>query len=508
MVRNFMILTVVIGMSVVFGGCAGPEKPFEATIESLGQYECPQWFRDAKFGVYIHWGVYSVAERGEWYGRRMYEKGKEYKHHVATYGHPSEFGYKDFIPMWKAENFDPDAMLRLFKKAGARYFTPCAVHHDGFDLWDSKHQRYNAVNMGPKKDLIGMLRQATLKHGLHFGVTTHLARSYSWMQRSHGSDRRGPLKGVPYDGADPKYEELYHPPHGDSGSGDTLNAPEEWCDLWYNRLVDLIDNYEPELLYFDSGIVFLGDDNAQTGTRLFAYYYNASAARNNGKQNWVLTIKDRGPTRALYVAGTATLDLERSKADRTYADPWQTDDSIGPWGYKAGADYKTVNCVIDKLIDIVSKNGNLLLNVPPKADGTLDKETTQLLLGVGRWLDTCGEAIYETRPWVTFGEGPAVDMNQKANTSPYTGDNIRFTRSKDGKTLYAITLGWPEGDRLTIKSLGTQTNNAPADIKSVSLLGADAKLEFARNKEALTINLPARPKGEELAYAFKIDFKN
>ncbi len=213
--------------------------------------------------------------------------------------------------MWKAENFDPDAMVRLFKKAGARYFTPCAAHHDGFDLWDSKHQRFNAVNMGPKKDLIGMFRKATLKHGLHFGVTTHLARSYSWLQTSHGSDSAGPLKGVPYDGADPKYEELYHPPHDDSNPRDTLNAPKEWRDLWYRRLVDLIDNYEPELLYFDSGIVFRGDDNAQTGTRLFAYYYNASAARNNGKQNWVLTIKDRGPTRSLYVEGVATLDLER-----------------------------------------------------------------------------------------------------------------------------------------------------------------------------------------------------
>jgi len=471
-------------------GVCQAEDVFQPNIKSLKKYKCPEWFRDVKFGIYIHWGVYSVAEQGEWYGRKMYEeKRPEYKHHVETYGHPSKFGYIKFIPMWKAERFDADAMVGLFKKAGAKYFTPCAAHHDGFDLWDSKHCRFNAVKMGPKKDIIGMFRDASKKHGLHFGVTTHVARSYSWLQPSHGADTKGPLKGVPYDGANPKLQEFYHPPHDDWTPRDPHNAPKEWREHWYKRMVDLIDNYEPELLYLDSGIPFMGEDKARTGMRVMAYYYNHSAKRNNGRQNCVFTIKKRGEDRTIYVDGVATLDLERSKADRLYDDPWQTDDSIGPWGYKAGAEYKTVNCVVDKLVDIVSKNGNLLLNVPPKADGTLDKETEQLLLGVGKWLDVNGEAIYNTRPWITFGEGPTEKMDHRANTSPYTPRDVRFTRSKDGKTLYAIALGWPgDGATLTIKALAE--GKSPRRIGSIKLLGHDAEITFKRTAEGLTITLP------------------
>ena len=468
---------------------------FEPTGESLKQYECPEWFRDAKFGIYVHWGVYSVAEYGEWYGKNLYvESNKpdsEYAYHVKKYGHPSKFGYKDLIPLWKAENFDPDGWLKLFKEAGAKYFTPCAVHHDGFDLWDSKHQRFNAVNMGPKKDLLEMMRKSTKKHGLHFGVTTHLARSLSWMQRSHGSDKRGPLKGVSYDGNDPEFVDLYHPAlKGKTYSGDTKNAPKWWCENWYNRLKDLIDNYEPELIYLDSGIPFLGEDNAATGMRIMAYYYNKSLSRNNGKQEYVYTMKKRGKGRCLYIDGASTLDLERSKADRLYEDPWQTDDSIGPWGYKAGAEYKTVNAVVDKFIDIVSKNGNLLLNVPPRADGTFDKATIDLLNGIGKWMKINGEGIYNTRPWLVFGEGPDTEMGRKSNKSPYTAANIRFTRSKDGLNIYVIALGWPD-KRMTVKSLA-KGGLVAGEIASVRLLGHSGKISWIRNEEGLLIEMPHR----------------
>jgi len=480
------------------------DRPFKPTIESLLQYKCPEWFRDAKFGIYIHWGVYSVAEHGEWYARRMYEEGKPtYNFHVKTYGHPSKFGYIDLIPMWKAEKFDPDAMVKLFKAAGAKYFTPCAVHHDGFDLWNSKYHRWNAVKMGPKKDIIGMFREATLNNGLHFGVTTHLARSYSWLQTSHGADKKGPLKGVPYDGANPANWSFYHPPCDDKGSGDTLNAPKAWRDEWYNRLTDLIDNYHPEFIYLDSGIPFMGDDHAETGKRLMAYYYNDSAARHGGTQQCVFTIKNRGPKRSLYVDGVATLDLERSKADHMYSDPWQTDDSIGPWGYTVGVKYKTVNCVIDKLVDIVSKNGNLLLNVPPKADGTLDEETKAILKGTGEWLSVNGEAIYETRPWVRYGEGPTTTMNKKSNTSPYTAKDIRYTASKDGKTLYAIVLDWPGAGPLVLHSVAVKGGGG-----KVSMLGYDKPLRFSlTDARQVVIDVPDLSESQrpcKNAYTFKL----
>ena len=480
------------------------EGPFKPTIQSLLQYECPEWFRDAKFGIYIHWGVYSVAEQGEWYGRRMYEETRpEYAHHVKTYGHPSEFGYMDFIPRWKAEKFDADAMVALFKDAGARYFSPCAVHHDGFDLWNSKHNKWNSVEMGPKKDLIGMFREASLKHGLHFGVTTHLARSYSWLQTSHGADSEGPLKGVPYDGVDPAYQDFYHETHGDSNSRDTLNAPKHWRDAWFNRLKDLIDQHHPELVYLDSGIPFLGEDQADTGKRLMAYYYNQNAARHNGTHECVFTIKDRGLERTLYVERVATLDLERSKADHMYSEPWQTDDSIGPWGYKAGAEYKTVNCVIDKLVDIVSKNGNLLLNVPPKADGTLDDATKAILSGTGEWLSVNGEAIYETRPWRRFGEGPARVMHHNANTSPYTAQDIRYTASKDGKTVYAIALGWPGAGVLTLHSVSVKDGGG-----ETSLLGYDKALKFSLTEAGQVVldvpDLSESQRSCKHAYVFKL----
>ncbi len=485
---SFLILIMILVGGLGVKPCRG-EKPFEPTIESLKQYECPQWFRDAKFGIYIHWGVYSVAEQGEWYARRLYEENrKDYAHHVKTWGHPSKFGYKDFVPMWKAEKFDANEMVGLFKQAGAKYFTPCAVHHDGFDLWDSKHHRWNAVDMGPKKDIIGMFRRASQKHGLHFGVTTHLARSYSWMQPSHGSDSEGPLKGVPYDGADPDYQDFYHPPHDDWTSRDTLNPPKAWREVWYKRMVDLIDNYQPELVYLDSGIPFMGDDEAKTGMRLMAYYYNQCAAANDGKQQCVFTIKNRGKGRTLYVEGVATLDLERSKADRLYELPWQTDDSIGPWGYRAGAEYKTVNCVIDKLIDIVSKNGNLLLNVPPRADGTLDAETIAILKGTGQWLKLNGEAIYGTRPWVMYGEGPTEEMHHLANTSPYTAQDIRYT--KKGSVLYVLLLDWPgDGETVEIKTLGS-SNESAGKLTFVSLLGSGESLTWKQTDESLTVTLP------------------
>jgi len=461
------------------------QKKFKPTIKSLKKYECPKWFRDAKFGIYLHWGVYSVAERGEWYPRRMYIEGTStYKHHIKTYGHPSEFGYKDFIPMWKAKNFEPEKLVALFKKAGARYFTPCAVHCDNFDLWNSKHHKYNSVNMGPHKDITGMWRKAAIKHGLRFGCTTHLARSYSWFQVNKDADKSGPYKAVPYDGANPKYQDFYHPPSEDKNYKHPRNPPMQWRKDWAARIKDLIENYKLDFLYFDGSVPFQGEDQGKTGFEVIAHFYNQNIKRHNGRQEGVLTIKhlkDHG----IYVDGIATLDIERHRAEELMSEPWQTDTSIGPWGYEAGVKYRSTNSIIDELVDIVSKNGNMLLNVPPKADGTLDKETIQILREIGRWFDINGEAIYGTRVWFEYGR-----------------DSLRFTCN--GDALYVIVLDWPGKSNLLnvpVSALG----DIAGRVSEVSLLGHDGKLTWFRDKDGLTIETPDKPTCEH-AFSFKVNF--
>ncbi|NQT86093.1 alpha-L-fucosidase [bacterium] len=442
---------------------------FEPTVESLMDYQCPEWFRNAKFGIYVHWGVYSVPAQGEWYARKLYIEGDpDYDHHVRTYGHPSKFGYRDFVPMWTAERFDPERLVSLFKQAGARYFTPCAVHHDNFDLWDSKHHAWNSVNMGPKMDITGLWRNATLSQGLRFGVTTHLARCYSWFNTNKGADKRGALKGVPYDGANPEYSDFYLEPHDDTDLRHPLNPPESWRQDWLRRMKDLIDHYKPDHMYFDGAVPFQGDDRAQTGLELLAYYYNASA-HWRGQQDNVLCIK-RISDHGYFFDGVATLDIERGRSGRIELRPWQTDTSIGPWGYKTGATYRPVTELVLELVDIVSKNGNLLLNVPPRADGTLDDETEAILAGIGRWMDVNGEAIYDTRPWRQFGEGA-----------------VRFTAKDD--ILYAIFPPPEKGDALTLAALGEAEGDGP--ILDVTMLGHDGPLPWTRDEDALTVALPA-----------------
>lgn len=496
--------------------------PFEASVESLENYECPEWFQDAKFGIYVHWGVYSVPERGEWYAREMYMEELEtnntdsdtdknvYDYHCKTYGHPTEFGYHDFIPMWKAENFDPDAWMDLFVEAGAKYFTPCATHHDGFSLWNDPYTPFNAVEMGPQKDLLGMMREAALKRGLRFGVTTHMARSISWMQTAHWADTEGPLKGVKYCQAaveeDPRLQDLYMIDYADSSRADTVDPPAFWREYWLLRMKSLIAQYRPDFIYLDSAVPFAGTDHGETGLRLFAHFYNSNAAWHGGSPEGVMTHKgDKGSKRAPYFPGIATLDIERGKSSKIRQDPWQTDDSIGPWGYNAIKDYKDANAVIDKMLDVVSKNGNFLLNVPPRADGTLDDATVAVLKEIGAWFKINGEGIYSTRPWEVFGEGPNIKMRNRANVSPYTAECIRYTRSKDGSTLYAIEMAWPgAGAPLTLTRFADGEPGSGAGIKSVSMLGCDEEIEWTRDDAGLHLTSPgAAP--DELAVIYKIE---
>ncbi|WP_168432939.1 alpha-L-fucosidase [Pontiella sulfatireligans] len=472
---------------------------FVGTVESLKQYECPEWFRDAKFGIYLHWGIYSVAEMEAWYGRFMYWQGtEEYRHHLKNYGHPSEFGYKDLIPLWKAEKFDPDALVSLFKEAGAKYFTPVAVHHDNFDLWDSKYHKWNAVNMGPKKDLIGMWKAAADKAGLRWGVTTHLARNYQWMSRCNDADVCGPMKGIPYDAAQGEGHGFYPPNDGQTWA---LNAPEtmsrEWRASWLKRLKQLVDDYEPDHMYFDGAIPFAGDDQGRTGMEFMAHYYNA-------RPEGFLCFKQRKS--GIVVEGVGSLDHERGKADDIHPEPWQTDDSIGAWGYRRsmpGDEYMNADVLIDKIIDIVSKNGNMLLNIPMKADGTIDQESTDLLKNCGRWFKVNGEAIYGTRPWYTYGEGENV-IGKRDKTSCMTSSDIRFVTKAD--VLYAFVLNWPEnGQPVVIEKLGSNQPQV-GTIAGVELLGYTGTLNWKQTDAGLCVIFPKAKTGD-YAHALKIRFK-
>jgi len=485
---------LVLSLSLLIPAVAGwAEAPYEGTVESLREYRCPDWFRDAKFGIYLHWGPYSVARQGEWYARRLYEQGsKEYAHHLEKYGHPSEHGYVDFVSQWKAEHFDPDALLALFKRSGARYFCPCAVHHDNFDLWDSKYQPWNAVNKGPHKDLIGMWREATLKAGLRFGVTTHLSRSYSWLNVANQSDSEGPLKGVPYDGAQGKGVGLYPPADGQSTHPRAaVNPPKSWRDLWARRVKQLIDDYHPDHLYFDCSIPFRGDDAGSTGLDVIAHFLNA---RSEG----VMCVKER-PWQGLYAEGITTVDYERGKASHVLEQPWQTDDSIGSWGYNENTPYTTADAVVDKLIDIVSKNGNLLLNIPIQADGTLDAQATGILEDLGRWFQINGEGIYGTRPWYRYGEGK-TEMPHRTIESPFTPRDLRYTTN--GEYLYAFVLAWPNKKPVVCELLAPG-NYRIGKIQSVELLGHVGPVQWQQTPDGLEVSFP-KEKPCDFAYCLKI----
>ena len=417
--------------------------PFQPTMESLTNYTCPDWFRDAKFGIWAHWGPQAVPMDGDWYARGMYEEGnKHYKYHLEHYGHPSEFGYKDIIPLWKAEKWDPDRLMALYKKAGAKYFVSMGSHHDNFFLWNSKLHKWNAVNMGPKRDVVGDWQKAAQKYGLRFGVSEHLGASFTWFQSSHRADKTGPKAGVPYDGADPQYQDLYHFPAEPGDNGWYSNNP-RWHQQWYDEIKELVDNYHPDLLYTDGGVPF-GNDTV--GLSMIAHLYNQDAARHGGKAEVVYNCKQKSEGRWIE-------DLERGIMPKIDPYPWQTDTSIGDWYYNRNWKFRPVSWVIHMLVDNVSKNGNLLLNVVQRPDGSLDPEVEQMLEQLAAWNAIHGEAIFGTRPWLVYGEGAVkVKGGNFKEDFKYDAREIRFTTK--GATLYAIALGWPEDGKLVVRSLG------------------------------------------------------
>ncbi len=397
--------------------------PFSGNMDSLTQYRCPDWFRDAKFGIWAHWGPQAVPMFGDWYAKRMYLEGDpKYQHHLENYGHPSKQGYKDIIPLWKAEKWDPERLMGLYKRAGARYFVSMASHHDNFYLWNSKLHRWNSVNMGPKRDVVGDWQKAAKKYGLRFGVSEHLGASFTWFQASHGADKKGPLAGVPYDGADPQYQDLYHFPAEPGDNAWYSNNP-KWHRQWFERIKELVDDYRPDLLYTDGGVPF----GNEVGMSLIAHLYNADAARHGGRPEVIYTCKQKSEGRWIE-------DLERGVMPKINPDAWQTDTSIGDWYYNKNWKFRPVSWTIHMLVDIVSKNGNLLLNVVQRPDGSLDPEVEQALEALAAWVSVHGEAIYETRPWLVYGEGAvrraAATSRKTSTTRPKTCDSpprVRFS---------------------------------------------------------------------------------
>ena len=442
---------------------------YQPTRKSLDEYRIPDWFRDAKFGIWSHWGPQSAIERGDWYARNMYMEGSDqYIYHAETYGHPSKVGYKDLVNNWKAEKWDPDHLMGLYKKAGAKYFFSMGVHHDNFDLWDSMYTRWNAVNMGPKRDVVGTWQKAAHKQGLRFGVSEHLWISYKWWATAHGADLGGPLAGVSYDGVDPQYADLYH----DADCARYINQldwnddgiPDSWKRHYVDRMTDLIDKYQPDLLYTDGHLPF-----EDYGLKVVSHLYNVSAQAHGGQTESVYTSKADTDC----AIGTCLLDHERGVSDGIAKNPWQTDTCIGQWHYNRGEKYKTAKKVIDMLTDIVSKNGNLLLNFPLPNNGELDPDEIKVLEGITAWMAVNSEGIYGTRPWKVYGAGPSTDVSvpqtgfNESKQPGLTAQDVRFTTK--GKILYAFVMG--TAPEVLIAPLGKNSPQQPGKIVNVQLLG-------------------------------------
>jgi len=491
------------------------DGPFQPTWESLGSnYQVPEWFRDAKFGIWAHWGPQCQPEMGDWYAQKMYQFGSaDYKFQCEHYGHPSKMGFKDVIHQWRAEDWDPKHLIHLYKKAGAKYFAALAHHHDNFDNFDSTYQPWNSVAIGPKKDMVGGWAKAVRDAGLRLAVTSHGDRAWSWYQAAQGSDPSGPLAGVPYDGLMTKEDgkglwwegldpqDLYAQYHtiGKYSWAQSENPPlaKPFVDKYFNRVIDVINKYNPDLLYFDDSILPIYP-STDIGLRIAAYLYNHSII-TNGSLQAVMTTKglSADQRRAL------VLDRERGVQDGIEELPWQTDTCIGNWHYQRSLfdqhKYKTSKQVTQMLVDIVSKNGNLQLSIPLPGNGVPDADELKFLAELTAWMDVNSEGIYSTRPWKVYGEGPSVSkpgprsrFGGASDFRAYTSEDVRFT--KKGDTLYAFIMVWPESRNAVIKSLAAGSPLLDGrKVEHVSMLGHWWGLKWTQDENALNVQLPADP---------------
>jgi len=455
--------------------------PFAPTWTSLARFQVPPWYQDAKFGIFIHWGVYSVPAFGnEWYPRNMYKQDEPaFRHHVETWGPPSRFGYKDFVPMFRAERFDARRWAALFKAAGARYVVPVAEHHDGFAMYDYPFTEWSAVKRGPQRDVIGELARAVRGEGLAFGVSSHRAEHWWFFDQGMKFDS---------DVRDPRFASLYGPAVDRESSEKQVTPPNaEFLDDWLARTAELVDRYRPDLVWFDWWI-------AQPAfhpylQKFAAFYYNRGVEWGEGV---AINYKKHGGVSFPDTAGV--LDIERGQLAAIRPLFWQTDTSVSrnSWGHVADQRYKTVDSIVDDLVDIVSKNGSLLLNIGPRADGTIPEPEQEMLRQIGRWLDVNGEAIYGTRPWGIFGEGPTAVVEGPfgdEKRAPFTSADVRFTTR--GDTLYAIVLDWPADGKVTVRSLASSSPYLHGEVGSVELLGSASAVKWSRDSTGLHVDLPA-----------------
>ncbi len=527
--RNLALTLVALTVSTASASGREPAEQgkFVPTWESLSQYETPEWFRDAKFGIWAHWGPQCQPESGDWYARGMYEEGSHaYKAHLEKYGHPSEFGFLDVINEWKAPKWDPDKLVALYKRVGAQYFFAMGNHHDNMDLWDSKYQPWNSVNMGPKRDILAEWEKAARRHGLPFGVSIHSSHAWTWYETAQGADKTGPKAGVSYDarvltkedgkgkwweGYDP--QELYVQNHSACGLKwnweEGVSRPtSEYYDNFFNRTVDMINRYNPDLVYFDDSVLpFWPIDN--TGLDVVAHYYNRNLRLNDGKLSAVVFGKQLQPLHKEAIVW----DVEKGVPSQAQPKAWQTCTCLGSWHYDISPYrdnwYKSARTVIHMLIDIVSKNGNMLLSVPVKGDGTIDDKEEKILEDIAAWMDINKESILGTRPCAVFGEGPSTEVDipldgpgfNEGKTEPYTSADMRFVQ-KDG-ILYAHIFEWPSDGKVLIKSLAKGNSTFNRNVKKVELLGA-GKVRFSQTAGGLEVSLPKGKKPSEISLVLKI----
>jgi alpha-L-fucosidase len=510
--------------------------PFSADWNSLSAYSTPEWFRNAKFGIWAHWGPQCQPEFGDWYARLLYQEGSDaYLHHLKKYGHPSVSGFKDIIPLWHAEEWNPDELVGLYKKVGAKYFVALANHHDNFDLYNSRHQpQWNATKLGPKKDLIAGWRKAARDNGLRFGVSVHAAHAWTWYEVAQGADKHGPYAGVPYDGrltkADGKGkwwngldpQALYAQNHPLSKTAEQGGVPpEQWhwrggasvpskayCDKFFRRTMDLIDGYDPDLVYFDDTALPLWPVS-DVGLRLAAHTYNRSIARK-GKLDVVINGKILDPLQRKCMVW----DIERGQSNQTESLPWQTDTCIGNWHYDRRIyerkGYKSAQTVVQTLIDVVSKNGNLLLSVPVRGNGSIDEQERAIVEEIGAWMAVNSDGIFDTRPWAVNGEGPVMEaagapmsgagFNEGKN-KPFTPADVRFTAK--GDAVYAFVMGWPTDGKAVIKSMRAGGPHLKKAVARVEMLGRGA-LAFKQTSQGLEVTLPTAAPALPYAIALKI----
>jgi alpha-L-fucosidase len=502
-----------VAMESPLEGLSG-QGPYRPTWESLLQYECPEWYRDAKFGIWNHWSPQCVAEDGDWFARYMYVQGhKKYEFLIEHFGHPSRFGYKDLCAQWTLLNWDPEELMDLYVRAGAKFYVALANHHDGFDTWDSRHHPWNSVNVGPHLDVLGTWAAEARRRGLRFGATIHQAFNWNFFQVAHGADSTGPLANKPYDGhlrladgrgqwwegLDP--QRLYGPKHPSDALPDVSYVKD-----FYDRTRDLIDQHNPDLLYFDTTLFPLG----WGGMNIAAYYYNNSLSVNGGKMGAVANVKRVPPN----LAKSVVADYERGLSGTILPHPWQSETCIGDWHYLRTLStepgefggYMQPREIIHWLVDTVSKNGTFLLNIPGRPDGTIDSKERLILERLADWMKVNGEAIYATRPWNVFGEGPhltAVTVNGKL-TAPFDAHDVRYTRNKSGSVVYAFALG-SSSEALLLHALGTTGTPAPGKVERVEQLGSTETIQWKQEAGGLRIQ-PARqgPSGQP-ALVFKLN---